>query len=467
MNRDDTDRQAAPRRPPRRGWRRAWQRLLVTAGFRRHPQQETVRRNTLAVVIAVLFGFGVTGLRFDWAERLGDSPLDLDIAYRAVSHGWFTSDRTLPVTLVDIDERTYRGWGQSPFTPREPLRQLLDLVTASGPLAVVVDIDLSWGDLASDQADPGAQKLRQFLAQYRGDATLVFPKRIDTMSLEERRAVASPLDDVFAANDRLAWAHASVETGGAGAVRSWQDWIAVCTAAGAQWLPSLSVRVMQAVAAGSSPRIEAPPSNPDCAGNAEATTAAQRLLVGPGFGRHAPPTADVRVVSAALLLDPEIARDDAALFGRRVVVIGATHPGSGDFWLTPSGVRPGVEMVANSIRYAPVQGGNQSLAQQLGYRALALFLFGTFILFERKLRGLPATVLTVGTALVTIAVVMSVTQTLAVFDALGAAILLIVLYKALDVIGEAISEVCRTRERFGPGWKGRGETLAALLRREP
>jgi CHASE2 domain-containing sensor protein len=150
-----------------------------------------------------------------------------------------------------------------------------------------------------------------------------------------------------------------------------------------------------------------------------------------------------------------------------VVVIGATHPGSGDFWLTPSGVRPGVEMVANSIRYAPVQGGNQSLAQRLGYRALALFLFGTFILFERKLRGLPATVLSVGTALVTIAVVMSVTQTLAVFDALEAAILLIVLYKALDVIGEAISEVCRTRERFGPGWKGRGETLAALLRREP
>jgi CHASE2 domain-containing sensor protein len=193
---------------------------------------------------------------------------------------------------------------------------------------------------------------------------------------------------------------------------------------------------------------------------------AQRLLVGPGFDAHAAPTADARVVSAALLLDPEIARDDAALFHRRVVVIGATHPGSGDFWLTPSGVRPGVEMVANSIRYAPVQRSHQSLAQRLGYRALALFLFGTFIFFERKLRALPATILTVGVAFVTIAIVMSVAQSLALFDALEAAILLIVLYKALDVIGESINEVCRTRERFGPGWKGWRKTAATLCRRE-
>lgn len=466
MNRDDTERQAAPRPPSTGGWRRAWQRFLVTAGFRGHPHQEALRRNTLAVAIALLFGFGVTGLRFDWAGRLGDSPLDLDVAYRAVSHGWFTSDRTLPVTLVDIDERTYRGWGQPPFTPRDPLRHLLEVVTAAGPLAVVVDIDLSWGEVTSGQSDPGAQRLRQFLASYRGDATLVFPKRIDSMNLEVRRTVASPLDDVFAANDRLAWAHASVETGTGGAVRSWQDWLAVCNAAGAQWLPSVSTRVLQVVAAGPDARAAAPSSNPDCTSDSVAATAAQRLLVGPGFGGQTARSADARVVSAALLLDPRIARDDAALFHRRVVVIGATHPGSGDFWLTPSGVRPGVEMVANSIRYAPVQGGNPSLAQGLAYRALALFLFGIFIFFERKLRGLPATLLTVGTALVTIAIVMSIAHSLALFDALEAAIVLIVLYKALDVMGEAINEVCRTRERFGPGWRGWRKTAATLCRRE-
>lgn len=466
MNRDDTERNTAPEPPPYRWWREAWRRVLVITGFRGHPNQAALRRNTLAVAIALLFGFGATGLRFDWAEQLGDSPLDLDIAYRAVSHGWFTSDRTLPVTLVDIDERTYRSWGRPPFTPRDPLRHLLEVVTAAGPLAVVVDIDLSWGDVASGQADPGAQRLRQFLASYRGDARLVFPKRIDSMNHEKHRAVASPLDDVFATNDRLAWAHASVETGTGGAVRSWQDWLAVCNAAGAQWLPSVSTRVLQVVAAGPDARDEAPSSNPDCASDSAAVTAAQRLLVGPGFGGQPARSADARVVSAALLLDPEIARDDAALFHRRVVVIGATHPGSGDFWLTPSGVRPGVEMVANSIRYAPVQGSHQSLGQRLAYRALALFLFGTFIFFERKLRGLPATVLTVGTALVTIAVVMSVAQSLALFDALEAAILLIVLYKALDVIGEAINEVCRTRERFGPGWQGWRKTAATLCRRE-
>lgn len=467
MHRGNMEREAAPESPPASWWRRAWQRLLVTAGLRSHPRHESIRRNTLAVALALLFAFGGMTLHFDWSDRLGESPLDLDIAYRAVGHGWFDSEQTLPVTLVDIDERTYRGWGLPPFTPREPLRQLLEVVTAAEPLAVVVDIDLSWGDFATEQADQGAQRLRQFLEQYQGEAALVFPKRIDSMSLAERRAVASPLDDVFAANDRLAWAHASVETGGGGAVRSWRDWLAVCAAGGAEWLPSVSVRVLQAVAAGSHAPPDAPSSSPDCAASEESATAAQRLLVGPGFRPNAAPKPDARVVSAALLLDPEIARNDAALFGGRVVVIGATHPGSGDFWLTPSGVRPGVEMVANAVRYAPVQRGSQSHAQRLGYRALALLLFGTFILFERKLRGVPATVLTVGTALVTIAVAMTVTRNLAVFDALEAAIVLVVLYKALEVVGAAIAEVRTTRERCRPGIQGWWETAVSLCRREP
>ena len=467
MNLDDTERKAAPQSPSYRGWRKAWHRFLVTAGFRGHPRHEAIRRNTLDVGLALLFACGATSMKFGWAERLGDSPLDLDIAYRAVAHGWFTSDHTLPVTLVEIDERTYRGWGQPPFTPREPLRQLLEVVTAAEPLAVVVDIDLSWGDFSPEHADPGAQRLREFLEQYKGGATLIFPKRIDSADPDARLAVESPLDDVFERNDRLAWAHASVETGSGGAVRSWQDWLAVCVAAEAQWLPSVSLRVMQAAPAGSGARHSAPSATPDCADGDAAATTAQRLLVGPGFGAHAAPRADARVVSAALLLDPEVARDDAALFGRRVVVIGATHPGSGDFWLTPGGVRPGVEMVANAIRYAPVQEHSQSLAQKLSYRALALFLFGTFVLLDRKLRGILATVLTVGIALATIAIVMSVTQSLAVFDALEAAILLIVAYKALDLIGEAISEVRRTHDRHGPGWRGWRKTAVALCRREP
>lgn len=466
MNRDNAEREATPRSSPAPCWRKAWQRLLVTAGLRSHPRHESVRRNTLAFAVAVLFALGGTALRFNWSDRLGDAPLDLDLAYRAVSHGWFASDQTQPVTLVDIDERTYRGWGLPPFTPREPLRQMLEVVTAAGPRAVVVDIDLSWGDLATEQADPTAQGLRRFLQQYRGSAVLVFPKRIDNSSSAERRAVPSPLDDVFAASDRLVWAHANVATGGGGAVRSWPDWLAVCTATGAEWLPSVTVRVLQAVSAGSQAPLEAPSSRPDCAAADEPSIAAQRLLIGPGLGPDAAPKPDARVVSAAHLLDPEIARDDAALFRDRVVFIGATHPGSGDFWLTPSGVRPGVEMVANAVRYAPVQRGGETVAARLGYRALSLFLFAMFVVLERKLRGIVATTLTLLGALVTIAVTMTFTQSLAVFDALEAAVLLVILYKALDVIGETIAEIRTTRSKFGRGVGGWKDTVVALCRRE-
>lgn len=466
MRREDHERAASPS-PASDSWgRRVRNRLLVTTGFHVHPQQESIRKNTLAIGVAALFALGGTAWHFDRSDRLGYAPFDLDMAYRAVGHGWFDSSDTLPVTLVDIDERTYRDWGLPPFTPREPLAHLLEVVSAAKPTAVVVDIDLSWGDLKQEQADPGAQYLRRFLQQYRGPATLVFPKRIESENSASRRAVASPLDDVFAANPHLAWAHASVETGGGGAVRSWRDWLPVCNPTGAEWLPSVAVRVLQSVrSTGHATPVE-PSSAPECVNDDESSTASQRLLIGPGLASGTAPRPDAKVVSAALLLDQELARDDTALFQERVVFIGATHPGSGDFWLTPSGVRPGVEMVANAVRYAPVQHGGQTTVARLGYRVLSLSLFFMFVVLERKLRGIPATALTLLITLATIAAVMEITQSLAVFDALEAAILLVILYKALEMLCEAVVDIRRTHARHGRGKNGWKRTMLALCRRE-
>jgi hypothetical protein len=82
-------------------------------------------------------------------------------------------------------------------------------------------------------------------------------------------------------------------------------------------------------------------------------------------------------------------RDDLGLFGGRVVLIGATHSGAGDFWLTPSGVLPGVEMLANIVRYTPLEPGT-GIGAEIAYRVLGLLLFAAFVVFGWCLRGLVA-----------------------------------------------------------------------------
>ena len=149
------------------------------------------------------------------------------------------------------------------------------------------------------------------------------------------------------------------------------------------WLPAVPIRVVNALAeAGMNlDRTTEPRAGPDCLAEDSATE--RRLLVGPKLtGKSANPLArDARAVSAAMLLDPEVDRDDRRLFTGRIVLIGATHSGSGDFWLTPGGVLPGVELLANTIHYAPLD-ADDGLGSELAFRALTVLLFGIFVVLD-------------------------------------------------------------------------------------
>jgi CHASE2 domain-containing sensor protein len=430
--------------------------------------EATIRRNTLAVFVMTLFALSGSIWKSDWADRLVELPFDTDLAYRAVAHGWFESDRTIPVTLVDIDAETYREWGTPPITPRDSLAQMLEVVTRARPAAVIVDIDLSWGDPAQGAADPGSMLLRRFLDEYRGPAPLIFPKRVEAGPDAIDRMVASPFDGLFTRNEYITWAHARFETGSGGAVRGWQDWLAVCSASGTAWLPSIAASVMTLDPPHGIASPVAPDGRSECQAGLESGLEARRLLIGPAMsgGRHRRPQQDAQVISAAFVVDPAIARDDARLFDHRVVFIGATHPGSGDFWLTAGGVRPGVELLANTVRFAPLQRATPTVTQRLAYRVLALLLFGVFIYLERKLRGpLAYTVATIA-ALAVLAIVLAASGDLAVFDALEAAVMLVVMYKALDVVLTLVAETRSRRKQFAAGWRGWGQTALAVCRRE-
>lgn len=48
--------------------------------------------------------------------------------------------------FINIDDKTWREWGSPLITPRARLAELIDCVARSGPLAIVVDVDLAFSE---------------------------------------------------------------------------------------------------------------------------------------------------------------------------------------------------------------------------------------------------------------------------------------------------------------------------------
>ena len=62
------------------------------------------------------------------------------------------------------------------------------------------------------------------------------------------------------------------------------------------------------------------------------------------------------------------------IHNRSDVFIGATHSGTGDVWVTPSGLLPGVELLANTVRFLPLQSTTGRHAE-LAYRTATILSF--------------------------------------------------------------------------------------------
>lgn len=416
---------------------------------------EARRAGVLAALVAVVFAALGTVRAFAPAEALGESPFNLDLALRTVAIGWFEPSRTVPVTLVDIDEETYRGWGTPAVTPRGELARLLATVTAAGPAAVMLDIDLSWGH-GQAAPDAGDAALRDFLAAYGGPAPLVLPKRLENGDDGRRAPAASPLDPLVAANAHVHWAHATFETDSGGTVRDWAPWLALCAEPPGQWLPAVATVITTALGTSAA---TAPPSDA-CASPPEPV---RRLLVGPRLtGAGAPLAArDAQAIPAAFLLDPELARDDGQLFGGRVVLIGATHASAGDAWLTPAGVYPGVELLAHTVRFAPLQRA-AGPAAEIAQRAKALLFFALFTAAAWWLRGVVALLAALLAALLVVAVAAGRFEDFAIFDALEAGILLTVAWHALRAVADFVVDWRELRAEAPEGVQGWLRTLRAV-----
>lgn len=435
--------------------------VLVTLTFVRDPDSKRIRARTLLVLSVLAFALAGAVRVSSPMQLLANSPFNLDLALRTLSAGWFEPRDVIPITLVEIDDATHRAWGSPAVTPRKPLVTLLDTITAARPLAVVIDIDLAWGGV-----DPDLPVLRDYLARYDGSAPLVFPKRLEPAPGGTRRAAASPLDEVFAANAHLAWAHANFESSSGGVVRQWTDWLEVCTDDGTTLLASIPARlslVLDPLPRGLR-RTALPPLNDTCSRASDPP--GQLLLIGPRLTGPARTglSADAAYISAATVLDPEIDRDDAWLFGNRVVLIGATHPASGDFWLTPSGVLPGVELLAHTIRLAPLR-ADPGAGSALKHRAAVLIGFLLFVGMGLSFRGLAAGAAYVVGGLLFVAVPIWLWEYYRIFEALEVAVLLVIAYRFAQALLDMIEDWKIERATHAVGWRGGVATFWATCRK--
>jgi hypothetical protein len=290
--------------------------------------------------------------------------------------------------FLDIDEPTYRAWGEPFHVPRDRLLALIRHAVDGGAALVVVDIDLS-----KPGSDPrAAARLKQYLEAYTG------PDRPPLLLARFFRAPLDPegpgfyqeresfLDEAVAASPRLHWGSPLFVLDRDRLLRRWRLWEPTCRDGAPAVVPSiqlLSVALWRDPDGGAdrldealaklAPADCAQPMDQDSgpatlrvAGLALSTAPSglgERILytlpwrLGPGEAYPRTPEGSpvLAVRSARPIADegPPVASE--GLKGR-VVVIGSSFADSRDLYHTPLGLMPGAMILINATRSLQTHG---------------------------------------------------------------------------------------------------------------
>lgn len=345
--------------------------MTPAAPLRRKPSRAAV---LLAVAAALLLA-GIGGRIVDGYQEIGD-PNTLAALSLAVSG---VPASALPVTLLDIDDETRELWKARPRIPHAALASLIGIASERGASAVIVDVDLS-GDRVDEAPDP---QLLSVLAGYPADAPpLLLARRIvfaagEGGAMVPRTALRTPYDAAVLGKSNIQWITTLNDIDRDRTVRRIRLWQSICgetqdvtypsatLAAGALLLTSrdkaFSLPDFLAGRAAADCQAAAAPQTPWAAAAFQAATvpflvpdrAEARALF--RVERKGEQTIVLRKVQAGqiVLADDAGARPagdiDRQPFANRVVLIGASDAGSGDFYNTPLGTMPGVLVIANSV----------------------------------------------------------------------------------------------------------------------
>lgn len=285
----------------------------------------------------------------------------------------------IPVTLIDIDDSTYRTWGEPALIPRLKLFGIIAKVAKERPLAIVVDIDL-----ASSESQPWAE-VQEFLQRYvqsEGSSKevpllLVRKLRADPKHAQGNSAYLTVRDGeveaVVAKSQTIAWVSALLEPNEVGIFDRWSAFNPLCTDNPSRGIPSIALAAYVIHERGRQSLRDldldvGAASKRECIGEAGSSAerkAGLKLTSEPAmipyfFGWPLPSTAALATTNTSagrrpILMrlaagDVEAAREIAAeALENRIVVIGASHADSQDIHRTPLGLMPGSHILANTI----------------------------------------------------------------------------------------------------------------------
>lgn len=251
---------------------------------------------------------------------------------------WLAYDEkfVLPVTMIDIDDQTYKEWGKPLATPRSFLKMLIQKAVTGQARFIVVDIDLSL-----DSQVPGDDhELVTYFNTYDTRIPIILVKRIDRTEHGEK-FVRSSLDDIVAGNPQIYWALARVVPEPDGIVRrfytqyTWKENGLECSVTAIPILVNALNREKQLT---KSPQCIAPMNE---TGSVSGDHSIYYRFSG------SPDITDMRKLTAQeVLTDPVSAAD---FFRERVVIIGGSYAEGREIYATPLGWMPGAMIIANTI----------------------------------------------------------------------------------------------------------------------
>ena len=277
--------------------------------------------------------------------------------------------------LLDIDERTYRYWGEPFYTPREDLLKIIQYAVSAHPRLVFVDIEVAIaGHLPEEDL-----AFQRFISDYPSDAPPLILVRTFRQSLEDQNKLeqrASFLDRTVEDNPNVFWASTLFIRDSDHRIRYWQLWTAAedlqqdlvpvpsvqllataliqSSTAAPQLVHQDIIDRLRPYAAGSAP-VHGTLDLPGLTLNLDPTPLQQRIIYSYPADFSALAAVSQKIVEPSLIrrsVLPVVARTqdvDNTWLNKRVVVIGTSYPDSRDIHATPLGEMPGSLILVNAI----------------------------------------------------------------------------------------------------------------------
>jgi CHASE2 domain-containing sensor protein len=281
--------------------------------------------------------------------------------------------------VLDVDEATYRLWGEPLITPRDKLLRLIQMATQHQAKMVMVDIELNYRtdrsqalDHPNNQADKALfEFINQYDASCQEPCSYIFLTRSTRKSLTEspyREPVSSFLDPVVAKSRYIYWASTLFDIEHDQVLRRWHLSQPLCQGKVGDVLPSMQLLadtvVKNQTLSGTKPLLEKLDLvKPDCTvqGHQEGFEPVEddqlkrRILYRIPWhlpGEKLPNMEDGHLLLEKLSVQSVTAGDAkpiaASFLPGRIVVIGSSYESSRDIYATPLGKMPGIWVLVNA-----------------------------------------------------------------------------------------------------------------------